>query len=71
MKKAKDLEASKVCPFRSQIQYEYADFGNGNIFINAQTETFPECYGSRCPHYQYEVTKGFFCTQIEEGASDE
>lgn len=27
MKKVEDLEAPKVCPFRTEVHYEYADLG--------------------------------------------
>lgn len=27
MKKVEDLEAPKICPFRTEIHYEYADLG--------------------------------------------
>lgn len=65
MKKVEELEAPKICPFRTEIHYEYADLGGGTVVVDNQTETFPECYRSQCPLYKYDVEEGFHCTQAD------
>lgn len=64
-KKVEELEAPKVCPFRTEIHYEYVSLNGEATVLDSQKETFPECYGMECPLYRYDVEQGFHCTQAD------
>lgn len=65
MKSPEELEADMICPFRTDIHYEYASLDGNAVVVDSQSETFPKCYGSQCPLYKYDVTEGFHCAQAD------
>ena len=47
-----DSYSSKVCPFRIDTVYEYAEI-DGQILQSSQHEVFSPCMGDKCHFYEY------------------
>lgn len=65
-------DKKRVCPFRTEITFDYVQSANGELAVSRQVQTFPSCYLHNCPFWQYDEDKELFiCTQTKEVQYDE